>query len=215
MQDLPTVKYYSSLEENLNIGSHAFGLVLSIVALSLLMMRANVDGDIWHIISFGVFGLSLIFLYAASTAYHLSREPVLRAKLRVIDHVAIYILIAGTYTPFALITLHGSVGWTIFGVSWTMALIGIILKIFFTGRYALVSTLLYVLMGWIIVFAVKPLMENLSPEGISWLVIGGLAYTIGAILYSIKKIKFNHAIFHLLVLVGSLSHFIAVYLYIS
>lgn len=207
-------KFYSPLEEWINILSHAVGLLLSMVATVLLVTRASSYGNAWHIVSVAIFGASLIALYAASTTYHSATRADLRARLRVIDHATIYILIAGTYTPFSLITLNGAVGWTIFAFSWGMAIIGIILKLFFTGRFNLVSTLMYVFMGWIIIFAVKPLIANLSPEGLFWLVAGGLSYTIGAIIYSIKKVPLNHAIFHLFVLGGSICHFVAVYFYI-
>ena len=169
---------------------------------------------VWHVVSFNIFGASLIVLYAASTFYHSAKKPELRRRLRVLDHASIYVLIAGTYTPFTLVTLNGQIGFTIFGTSWGLALTGIILKLFFTGKYKLISTLMYVFMGWIIVFAIKPLINNLSSDGLLWLVAGGMAYTIGAILYSIKKIKFNHAIFHILVLIGSVCHFVSVFLYI-
>ena len=208
------IKFYSPLEERINILSHAAGLLLSMVAVVLLVTRASHFGNAWHIVSVAIFGASLIALYAASTTYHSATRVELRARLRVIDHATIYILIAGTYTPFTLITLNGAVGWTIFAVSWGMAIIGIILKLFFTGRFNLVSTLMYVFMGWIIIFAVKPLIANLSSEGLFWLVAGGLSYTIGAIIYSIKKVPLNHAIFHLFVLGGSICHFVAVYFYV-
>jgi hemolysin III len=171
-------------------------------------------GNVWHVVTFSIFGASLIFLYAASTLYHSAKKPELRRRLRIIDHASIYVLIAGTYTPFALVTLKGPVGWMIFGVSWGLALSGMILKLFFTGKYHLASTLMYVFMGWIIIFAIKPLIENLSYGGLFWLFAGGAAYTLGAILYSIKKIQFNHAIFHIFVLLGSFSHFVSVYFYI-
>ena len=208
------VKTYSPAEERINISSHAFGLLLSIAALALLVTHATASGDVWHIVSFSIFGSSLIILFAASTIYHSARDPGLRARLRVVDHASIYVLIAGTYTPFTLVTLNGSVGWTIFAITWGMALSGIVLKLFFTGRYQLVSTLMYVFMGWIIVFAISPLIDNLHPDGLSWLVAGGIAYTVGAILYGIKKIKFNHAIFHIFVLFGAFCHFMAVYFYV-
>jgi hemolysin III len=124
------------------------------------------------------------------------------------------VLIAGSYTPFTLVTLNGTTGWVIFGVAWSIVICGIILKLFFTGKYKLLSTLLYVAMGWMVIFAIKPLVNNLSAGGLSWLVAGGLAYTVGAILYSIKKIQFNHAIFHVFVLAGSFCHFMAVYFYV-
>jgi len=214
MNDINGIKYYSPIEESINIISHAIGLILSIVALVLLVRHANLHGNAWHVVSFAIFGLSLISLYAASTLYHSAKKPGLRRRLRIVDHATIYILIAGTYTPFALVTLNGPSGWMLFGVSWGMALTGIILKLFHTGKYNLISTLMYVFMGWIIVFAIKPLINNLSSDGLFWLVAGGMAYTTGAILYSIKKIKFNHAIFHLFVLLGSFCHFVAVYFYI-
>ena len=207
-------KFYSPLEERINILSHAIGLLLSIIAVVLLVTRASSYGNAWHIVSAAIFGASLITLYAASTVYHSATRAELRARLRIIDHATIYILIAGTYTPFSLITLNGTIGWVIFAFSWGMAISGIILKLFFTGRFNLVSTLMYVFMGWIIIFAVKPLIANLSTEGLFWLVAGGLSYTIGAIIYSIKKVPLNHAIFHLFVLGGSICHFVAVYFYV-
>jgi len=208
------VKSYSPMEERINISSHVFGLLLSVAALILLVVHASVSGDVWHIVSFSIFGSSLIILFAASTIYHSAKDAATRARLRVVDHASIYILIAGTYTPFTLVTLNGPVGWTIFGIIWGMALSGIVLKLFFTGRYELVSTLMYVFMGWIIVFAISPLIDKLPPDGLFWLVAGGIAYTVGAILYGIKKIKFNHAIFHIFVLIGAFFHFIAVYFYV-
>jgi len=208
------VKYYSPLEEKINVYSHAFGFLLSILGLVLLVDKSVQTGDLWYILSFSIFGFSLIILYAASTIYHNTKEAKLRSRLRIVDHASIYVLIAGTYTPFALVTLHGSVGWVLFSVVWGIALSGIILKLFFTGRFNLISTLLYVFMGWLAIFAYKPLLEYLQIEGIYFLAAGGIAYTLGAILYAIKKIKFNHAIFHIFVLLGSLCHFIAVYFYV-
>ncbi len=214
MKDIERIKYYSPREERININSHAIGFILSIVASVALVMHAILHGDVWHIVSFSIFGVSLIVLYAASTLYHSAKKSELRSRLKIFDHASIYVLIAGTYTPFTLVTLNGSIGWVIFGISWGLALTGIILKLFFTGRYKLVSTLMYILMGWIIVFAIKPLIDNLPLEGLLWLIAGGISYTIGAILYSIKKIKFNHAIFHIFVLIGSYCHFMSVFFYV-
>ncbi len=214
MKDIEEIKYYSPIEEKINIISHAIGFILSIVALVLLVTHANLHGDVWHIVSFSIFGASLIILYAASTFYHNAKKPELRNRLKIIDHAAIYVLIAGSYTPFTLVTLQGTIGWVIFGTSWGLALTGIILKLFFTGKYNLISTLMYVFMGWVIVFAIKPLINNLPLAGLFWLFAGGMAYTIGAILYSIKKIKLNHAIFHVFVLMGSFSHFVSVFFYV-
>jgi hemolysin III len=214
MNDIEIIKYYSPIEEKINIATHALGFMLSIVAFVLLVTHANLHGDVWHIVSFSIFGASLMILYAASTFYHSAKKPELRNRLKILDHASIYILIAGTYTPFTLVTLKGTIGWVIFGTSWGLALTGIILKFFFTGKYNLISTIMYVLMGWVIVFAIKPLINNLPLEGLLWLLAGGIFYTIGAILYSIKKIKFNHAIFHMFVLNGSFCQFMSVFFYV-
>jgi len=214
MKDMEVIKYYSPIEEKINIISHAIGFILSIVALVLLVRHATLHGDVWHIVSFSIFGASLIILYAASTFYHSAKKPELRSRLKIIDHASIYVLIAGTYTPFTLVTLQGTIGWVIFATSWGLALTGIILKLFFTGRYNLISTIMYLLMGWVIVFAIKPLINNLPLEGLLWLIAGGMSYTIGALSYSFKKIKFNHAFFHMFVLIGSFCHFMSVFFYV-
>ena len=207
-------KFYPPLEEKLNIFSHGFGFALSIIGLILLILRANELGEIKHLVSFSVFGVSMVVLYAASTFYHSAKSHVLRYRLNILDHAAIYVLIAGTYTPFALVTLEGTIGWIIFGVIWAMALCGVFLKLFFTGRYQTLSTIMYVIMGWVVVFVIKPLLETLPDTGLLWLLSGGISYTLGAVIFSLNKIKFNHAIFHLFVLFGSFSHFIAIYYYV-
>lgn len=216
--DLVTVgvepKYYAPAEERINILSHACALLLSIVGLLVLVTRALLYGNTLHLVSFSAFALSLIALFTASTAYHSSRDPRLRARLRKVDHAAIYVLIAGTYTPFALVTLQGIEGWTLFAVIWAMAIIGIVLKLFFTGRYELASTLMYVIMGWLIVFFIKPLVASFPAAGLVWLLGGGIAYTLGAVLYSIPQMPYHHAVFHLCVVLGSLCHFVAVFLYV-
>jgi hemolysin III len=212
--NLKRTTYYDPKEEKLNVLSHGIGLILSVIALVLLVVFASLEGGLWHIVSFSIYGASLIVLYSASTLYHYVQNPKLRYRLNIFDHASIYILIAGTYTPFTLVVLDGWVGWTIFGVSWGLALIGVILKLFFIGRFDKISTIAYVLMGWLIVFAIKPLVHNLPIEGLLWLLAGGVFYTIGAVLYSIKSIKYNHAIFHIFVLLGSFSHFIAVFFYV-
>ena len=197
-----------------NIITHAIGFLLGIAALVLMVVRASLHGDAWHIVGASIFGAGLIILYAASTIYHSARKPKARKILRVVDHATIYVLIAATYTPFTLVTLNGWLGWTIFGIVWAFALAGIILKLFFTGRFDVLSTLMYIFMGWMIVFAAKPLVENLSVGGLKWLIAGGVAYTVGAGFYGIGKLKFNHAIFHLFVLLGSICHFVTVYTYV-
>jgi hemolysin III len=214
MKTEPSPGYYPPYEEKLNVISHGFGFVLSILGLVLLIHRAADFGDSLLLVSFSIFGASMILLYAASTFYHSATNRKLRYKLNILDHASIYILIAGTYTPFALVTIQGVAGWSIFGVVWTLALIGVILKLFYTGRYHTLSTVMYVVMGWIIVFAIKPLFENLDFAGFLWLFAGGISYTVGAIIFSLDKVKYNHAIFHLFVLAGTFCHFLAIYFYV-
>lgn len=208
------IRTYSHNEELLNVITHAFGLALSVLGFILLVIRALSFDSGRLLLSVIIFGASLILLYAASTLYHSTTDLRKRFTFKIFDHIAIFILIAGTYTPFALVTLQGRTGWIILGVVWAIALMGTILKLFFTGKYKIISTLLYVGMGWVIIFAIEPLMENLSSSGLWWLLGGGLAYTLGAVLYSISKIKFNHALFHFFVLLGSYSHFMAIYCYV-
>lgn len=214
MSNAQQAKYYPPSEERINVATHAAGLLLSVVGLCLLVIRALGHGDALLLAGFSVFGLSLIVLYAASTVYHSAREPGLRVKLRTVDHASIFVLIAGTYTPVALVTLGGPVGWSLFGIVWGMAIAGIVLKLFFTGRFRFVSILIYVCMGWIIVFFIGPLVRSIPQAGLAWLLAGGIAYTAGAIVYGAHKISFGHAIFHFLVLIGSICHFIAVYHYV-
>ncbi len=207
-------KFYSELEEKINIISHILGGALSIAMLALLATFSGIWGSVWHIVSFSIFGTSLIVLFTASSVYHASKNPKVRSRLRVFDHAAIYVLIAGTYTPYTLVTLHGSMGWTMFGILWSIAITGIILKLFYTGRFKILSTSIYVVMGWIILIAIKPLVANLDPSGLFWLGASGLSYTVGAIIYSIKKIRFNHAIFHIFVLLGAICSFISIFFYV-
>ena len=202
---------YSELEEKLNVVSHGFGLILSFIAFPFLVMKSlNFEG-FWKPASFILYGLSLIILYAASTFYHAAKNPKKRRKLNIFDHSAIYVLIAGSYTPFCLVALDSNLGWYMFIAVWVFALIGTILKLFFTGRFDKISTGMYLLMGWQVLFFIKPLMKSLSKEGLQFLIAGGIFYSIGAVLYSIKKMPYNHATFHLFVLLGSVSHFIGIY----
>jgi len=206
--------FYPPAEERINILSHALALLCSILGLLALVTKALQHGQTLHLVSACAFGVSMIALYTASVAYHSNRDPLLRTRLRTVDHSAIYVLIAGTYTPFALVTLQGSGGWILFGIVWGMALTGIVLKLFFTGRYELFSTLMYVFMGWLIVFFIKPLIAQFPAAGLAWLLAGGISYTLGALLYSIPKVPYHHAIFHIFVVLGSLCHFVAVYFYV-
>ncbi len=202
---------YSKIEEQLNVISHGFGLLLSSVAFPFLVIKSLDFEAFWKPISFIIYGLSMIILYAASTFYHAAKNPKKRRKLNIFDHAAIYVLIAGSYSPFCIVALDSKLGWYMFLFVWLFALTGIVLKLFFTGRFGKISTAMYLLMGWQVMFFIKPLMNSLSAEGFQYLLAGGVFYSVGAILYSIKKIPYNHAIFHVFVLLGSLSHFLAIY----
>lgn len=205
---------YSSSEEIINAITHGVGALLSLAALVLMIIKSNQLNNNSLLITTSVYGLTLVFLYTASTLYHSVQKPSIRNPLNLMDHIAIYFLIAGTYTPFSINVLGGTLGWVIFGIVWGCGLLGVILKIFFFGRYNILSAIAYVVMGWIVIFAVKTLLQNLGLSGTLWLFAGGISYTIGAVLYLIKKIPYNHAIFHLFVLAGSTFHFIAVYYYV-
>ncbi len=214
MKEYTKKREYSPTEERLNIGSHGLGFLLAIPATVMLIVKASLHGDAWQIVSVSIYGASMITLYLASTLYHSAKEPERRHKLNVFDHASIYLLIAGTYTPFLLVTLRGPWGWSLFGVIWAAAIGGIIFKIFYTGRFDVVSTIAYVVMGSIVLIAIKPLIANLSLPGLYWLLAGGISYIIGAVLYLQHKMPFHHAIFHLFVLGGSVCHYIAVYSYV-
>lgn len=214
MKTEPSPGYYPPVEEKLNIITHAIGFLLSIVGLFLLILRAKEPGDTILLISCSIFGASMILLYAASTLYHSATNKWLRYKLNILDHASIYLLIAGTYTPYALVTLQGFYGWLLFGIVWVLAITGVILKLFYTGQYNILSTIMYVVMGWIIVFAIKPLYINLDTAGLVLLFAGGISYTLGAGFFILEKIKFNHAVFHLFVLGGTFCHFLSIYNYV-
>lgn len=204
---------YSEKEERLNVLTHGFGLLMSIIGLYFLITKSFEYIGFWKQVSFVIYGLSMIVLYAASTFYHAAKDPVLRRKLNIFDHAAIYVLIAGSYSPFCLVVLDSKLGWYMFVFVWLFALVGVVLKLFFTGKYDKISTAMYLLMGWQVMFFIKPLVASLSTEGLYYLIAGGVFYTVGAIFYSIGKIAYNHAIFHVFVLLGSISHFISIYYY--
>lgn len=202
---------YSDSEEKLNIWSHAFGLLLSFIAFPFLIIKALQFSGFLKPISFIIYGTSLIILYAASTFYHAAKNAIKRRRLNIFDHAAIYVLIAGSYSPYCLVALDSTLGNYMVIFVWLFALVGIILKLFFTGKFNIISTAMYLLMGWQVVFFIKPLIENLSSYSLNLLFLGGVFYSIGAILYVIKKLSYNHAIFHLFVLLGSISHFLSIY----
>ncbi len=202
------------VEEVLNSITHITGALLSIAGLVLLVVFSSYSGDAWKIVSFSIFGASLIFLYTSSALYH-SVSKRARVFFNKLDHSAIYVLIAGTYTPFTLVTLRGAWGWSIFGVIWGLAIAGIIFKLFFyKHKWRVVSAILYILMGWIVVIATRPLVERL-PAGALYLVFGGgLVYSLGVIFYIYKKIPFGHTFWHLMVMGGSFCHYFAVFFYL-
>lgn len=202
------------MEEVFNSITHGIGALLSIAALVLLVVYAKSYGNANHVVSFAIFGGTLILLYSASTLYHSFQNPRIKKAFKILDHSCIYLLIAGTYTPFLLVALSGKLGWTMLGVIWLLALAGVVLKVFFVHRFKIISTIAYVLMGWIIVLAIKPLVDSLPWGGIVWLIAGGLSYTLGVIFYLWKSLPFNHAIWHLFVLGGSVCHFFAVFFYV-
>ncbi|WP_322969698.1 PAQR family membrane homeostasis protein TrhA [Faecalibacter sp. LW9] len=209
------INVYDPKEERLNVYSHLLGIILSCIGFVFLIQKSIENQDSIQTLSFCIFGLSMIILYTASTLYHSATAPLKRARLKIFDHVSIYLLIAGSYTPFTLVSLKDHEGWIIFFIVWAFACIGIIIKLFFTGRFKVISTLMYVFMGWMIVFTWKDLTTTLSEDGIYWLIAGGISYTVGAVLYSIKKIPFNHAIFHVFVLIGTFCHYISVFFYVK
>ncbi|NDI36140.1 PAQR family membrane homeostasis protein TrhA [Chengkuizengella sediminis] len=201
---------YSHKEEIVNAITHGIGALLSIAALVLLIVFSSLYGSPWHIVSFTIFGTSLVLLYVFSTLLHSFKEGVTKNVFEVLDHSAIYLLIAGSYTPFVLVTLRGPLGWTLFGIIWGLAVIGIVFKVFFVKRFIIMSTIFYVLMGWMIMIGIKPLYENMMLNGFIWLVLGGILYTAGTIFYVWRKFPYHHAVWHLFVLAGSVSHFFAV-----
>lgn len=204
----------SKKEELLNAWSHGFGAALGIVGLILLII--NVDNNKpWHLFSVIVYGLSIIILFTASTAYHAISNFDLKQKFRVVDHISIYLLIAGTYTPVLLILLPDSLGWPLFYAVWGIAAFGVILKLFFTGRFEIFSTLLYLVMGWLIVFDFTTLSEIMYPNGLLWLFAGGLFYTVGIVFYAIHKIPYNHVIWHFFVLGGAFCHFMMMFHHVA
>jgi hemolysin III len=203
----------SALEERLNAWSHGLGAALGIVGLVLLIvfLKQNTPYALFSVI---VYGVSIIILFLASTFYHAVRGERRKHYFRIVDHISIYLLIAGTYTPVLLITLPDSLGWVLFWVVWGIAAFGVILKLFFTGRFEFFSTLLYLVMGWLIVFDFSTLADRMENNGLLLLFSGGLFYTVGIVFYAIEKIPFNHVIWHLFVLGGAICHFFMVYFFI-
>lgn len=206
----PQIGRYSIAEELANSISHGLGIVLAIVGLAVLVGFAAAYGSAKHIVGVSVFGLSMILLYTASTLYHSVTNVKAKEVLRTLDHSAIYLLIAGTYTPFCLVNLEGVWGWSVFAAIWTLALVGIVSRVWLGRKSSKVSVAIYLLMGWFIVIAFKPLMESISSLGLILLISGGVCYSAGVLFYVWRRLPFHHAIWHIFVLGGTVLHFFAV-----
>jgi hemolysin III len=201
-------------EEVAHSVTHGVGLLAAVAGLVVLVILAAATRDPWRITSCAIYASTLVLLYGASTLYHALSATRARHIFRVLDHSAIFLLIAGTYTPFALVSMRGPWGWTLLAIVWGLAVLGIAAKLVFGTRWPVISTALYLLMGWTVVIAVKPLVAHVPPGGIAWLVAGGLAYTGGVAFYAWTRLRYSHAIWHLFVLAGSVCHYIAVVLYV-
>jgi len=205
---------YSAREEVAHAITHGAGALLSVAGLALLVTFSALHGDAWLVVGTSIFGASLVLAYTASTLYHSFRADRLRRLMRKFDHAAIFLLIAGTYTPFTLVTLRGPWGWSLFGIIWGLAAAGVALKFWFAGRFRVASTLLYLGMGWLVVMALKPLAAALPRGGLVWLFAGGACYSAGTIFYLARRMPYHHAIWHLWVLAGSVCHWVAVFVYV-
>ncbi len=205
---------YSPGEEIANSLTHGIGILLSIGGLGVLTAFASVFGSARHIVGVSIFGFTMVLLYTSSTLYHSIPIPRVKSILRLIDHSAIFLLIAGTYTPFTLITLQGPWGWTLFGIVWAVAAAGIIFQTNLILRYPIISVVLYILMGWVVIVAIKPLTERIAPGGLALLFGGGMSYTFGVLFYAWRKLPYHHAIWHLFVLGGTVLHFFAILLFV-
>ncbi|MDX1392376.1 MAG: hemolysin III family protein [Rheinheimera sp.] len=208
-----TTTLYSPLEELMHALSHGLGALLSIVALVLMVLLSVQSGDNWHLFSSIVYGSSLILLYSSSTLYHAIHHIDIKRRLRQLDHAAIFILIAGTYTPFTLINLRDNWGLPLFGLIWLVAAIGVTIELATGLRYKKLSLSLYLGMGWLVIVAIQPMLRHVATEGLLLLLAGGLSYSLGVLFYIWKRLFMHHAIWHLFVLAGSVLHFLAVYYY--
>jgi hemolysin III len=203
-------KPQSTGEEIANAITHGIGALLAIAALVVLVVLAAMKGTVWHVVSFSIFGTTLVLLYFASTLYHSLTFTRAKGLFHKFDHISIYLLIAGTYTPFCLTALRGWIGWTVFGIVWTCAIFGAVIKAISIGSKVRLSTILYVMMGWVILIAIKPLYEAMSFNGFMFLIAGGVSYTLGTFFFMRDQVKYNHSVWHLFVLGGSVLHFFSV-----
>ncbi|WP_300464534.1 hemolysin III family protein [Desulfobacula sp.] len=202
-------------EEIANSITHGIGAALSIAALAILVVSASGNGDTLRVLSLSIYGTTLILLYLSSTLYHSFSDERIKQFFKVMDHSSIYLLIAGSYTPIVLVSIRGAWGMTVFVIVWAMAVAGIIAKIFLTGKYDKISVLFYIAMGWLIVFAIKPMFQTVPLKLLIWLLVGGISYTFGIIFYAWEKMPYNHAVWHLFVLGGSITHFFGILFYLT
>ncbi|MDT8716295.1 hemolysin III family protein [Clostridium sp. 19966] len=202
--------FYTLGEEIANAITHGIGALLSIAALVILIVHSSIYGTAWHVVSYTIFGTTLIILYTGSTLYHSITNKKAKHVFRIFDHSSIYLLIAGTYTPYTLTVLRSPLGWTIFGVIWGLTVLGIVIKSLWVGKYDKISTAMYVIMGWMVAISLKKLWLGVPHISFWLLLIGGILYTLGAVLYSFDKIPYNHPIWHLFVMAGSTCHFFSV-----
>jgi len=202
-------------EEVANSVTHGFGLALSLAGLVLLIVVAALHGSVLSIVSCSVYGATLVGLYAASTLYHSVQSPQSKRVLKIVDHSFIYLLIAGTYTPFTLVMLRGGWGWALFGIVWGLALCGIALKLWFVDRFVVGSTLCYLAMGWLVVVALKPILTTVPTPALWWLLGGGLAYSAGVVFFALPNLRYSHAVWHAFVLAGSAFHYVAILRYVA
>jgi len=205
---------YSPREELANSLTHGLGVLLSVAGLALLVTYSALRGDAWLVTSSAIYGATLVILYTASTLYHSFSDAQLKRLLQKFDHAGIFLLIAGTYTPFLLVSLRGPWGWSLFGVIWGLAAVGVTIKFWFAGRFRLISTLIYIGMGWLVVMAAKPMLLAVPTGGLWLLLAGGLCYTGGTVFYLWKRLPYHHAVWHLFVLAGSACHWAAVFVYL-
>jgi hemolysin III len=210
MADYMHNRTVSTGEEIANAITHGIGALLAVAALVVLIVMAAIHGSVWHIVSFSIFGATLVLLYFASTLYHSLTHAKAKRIFHKFDHISIYLLIAGTYTPFCLTALRGWIGWTVLGVVWSCAILGAVLKAISVGKRIKLSTVLYILMGWVILVAIQPLYKAMPFNGFLFLIAGGISYTIGTIFFIRNQVKYNHSVWHLFVLGGSMLHFFAV-----
>ena len=207
-------KLQTKAEEIGNATTHAMGALLSLAAITLLIVFSATQQDGFKLFSGIVFGGTLVLMYVSSTIYHSMQNPRLKHFFRIMDHASIYLLIAGSYTPFMLVTLRGPWGWTMFSIIWGLALVGVIFKLFFVHKFEVLSTVIYLLMGWMSLIVVKPIYQSLPAAGLECIVAGGVCYTVGVIFFAWERLKYSHVLWHLFVLAGSIFHFFAVLFYV-